>query len=250
MRLCGAISSLSLDVSPLNLVSYLVFKALLQQCRWIFAYCSLSKLVRIYYVASVSEKNDRRTCSQQKLVYWRVIYSQNSKEMFEESIDSVTKDLLRLKKKKIPANQRIIQPLFITSRRFVSLAKRSSSSGKRWACDISACWNRCVECLLVLWVSKTLWNRHRKNTIFFGCNTSTIESPLLVLIFSFLRWRKRKNWSFVRISLKHVAWVDLSFPKDFRGQKRCPRVYNFSLTWFLELKKKMRLGGFEKYIYV
>ena len=129
-----------------------------------------------------------------KLVYWRVIYSQNSKEMFEESIDSVTKDLLRLKKKKIPANQRIIQPLFITSRRFVSLAKRSSSSGKRWACDISACWNRCVECLLVLWVSKALWNRHRKNTIFFGCNTSTIESPLLVLIFSFLRWRKRKKF--------------------------------------------------------
>ena len=123
-----------------------------------------------------------------------VIYSQNSKEMFEESIDSVTKDLLRLKKKKIPANQRIIQPLFITSRRFVSLAKRSSSSGKRWACDISACWNRCVECLLVLWVSKALWNRHRKNTIFFGFNTSTIESPLLVLIFSFLRWRKRKKF--------------------------------------------------------
>ena len=56
LRLCGAISSLSLDVSPLNLVSYLVFKALLQQCRWIFAYCSLSKLVRIYYAASVSEK--------------------------------------------------------------------------------------------------------------------------------------------------------------------------------------------------
>ena len=111
-------------------------------------------------------KNDRRSCSQQKLIYWRVICSQNIKEMFEESIDSVTKDLLRLKKKKIPANQRIIQPLFITSRHFVSLAKRSSSSGKRWACDISACWNRCVECLLVLWVSKALWNRHRKNTIF------------------------------------------------------------------------------------
>ena len=98
LRLCGAISSLSLDVSPLNLVSYLVFKALLQQCRWIFAYCYLSKLVRIYYAASVSEKNDRTTCSQQELIYWRVIYSQ----MFEESIDSVTKDLLRLKQKKNP----------------------------------------------------------------------------------------------------------------------------------------------------
>ena len=102
LRLCGAISSLSLDVSPLNLVSYLVFKALLQQCRWIFAYCSLSKLVRINYAASVSEKNDRRTCSQQKLIYWRVIYSQNIREMFEESIDIVTKDFLRLKQKKNP----------------------------------------------------------------------------------------------------------------------------------------------------
>ena len=68
--------------------------------------------------------------------------------------------------KKIPANQRIIQPLFITSRRFVSLAKRSFS-GKRWACDISACWNRCVKCHLVLWVSKALRTKHRKNTIFY-----------------------------------------------------------------------------------
>ena len=194
LRLCGAISSLSLDVSPLNLVSYLVFKALLQQCRWIFAYCYLSKLVRIYYTASVSEKNDRTTCSQQELIYWRVIYSQNIKKCLRKASIVLQKTCCDWSKKKIPANQRIIQPLFITSRRFVSLAKRSSSSGKRWACDISACWNRCVECLLVLWVSKALWNRHRKNTIFFGCNTSTIESPLLVLIFSFLRWRKRKKF--------------------------------------------------------
>ena len=36
-RLCIAISSLSLDVSPLNLVSYLTLKAFFQQWQWIFA---------------------------------------------------------------------------------------------------------------------------------------------------------------------------------------------------------------------
>ena len=36
-RLCIAISSLSLDVSPLNLESYLTLKAFFQQWRWIFA---------------------------------------------------------------------------------------------------------------------------------------------------------------------------------------------------------------------
>ena len=36
-RLCIAISSLSLDVSPLNFVSYLTLKAFSQQWRWIFA---------------------------------------------------------------------------------------------------------------------------------------------------------------------------------------------------------------------
>ena len=61
---------------------------------------------------------------------------------------------------------------------------------------------------------------------------------------------KKEEKNFVRISLKHLAWVELSLPKDFRVQKRCPGVCNFSFTWFLELKKKMRLGGFEKYIYV
>ena len=100
LRLCGAISSFSLDVSPLNLVSYLIFKALLQPCRWIFAYWSLSKLVRIYDAASGNEKNDRITCSLRETHDWRVIYSQNIQEMFEEGIDIVTKDLLRLKQKK------------------------------------------------------------------------------------------------------------------------------------------------------
>ena len=100
LRLCGAISSLSLDVSPLNLVSYLVFKALLQQCRWIFAYCYLSKLVRIYYAASVSEKNSRTTCSQQELIYWRVIYSQNIKKCLRKASIVLQKTCCDWSKKK------------------------------------------------------------------------------------------------------------------------------------------------------
>ena len=40
-RLCGLISSLSLDLSPLNLVSYLILKFSFRQCRWLFAYCAL-----------------------------------------------------------------------------------------------------------------------------------------------------------------------------------------------------------------
>ena len=40
-RVCGAISSLSLDLSPLNLASYLILKLFFRQCRWLFAYSSL-----------------------------------------------------------------------------------------------------------------------------------------------------------------------------------------------------------------
>ena len=43
-RFCGAISSPTLDVIPLNSVSYLIFRPSFQECRWIFAYCSLTKV--------------------------------------------------------------------------------------------------------------------------------------------------------------------------------------------------------------
>ena len=36
--------SLSLDISPLNLVSYLTLRCSLYQCQWIFAYCCLPKV--------------------------------------------------------------------------------------------------------------------------------------------------------------------------------------------------------------
>ena len=44
-QLCGAISSLAINVSPSNLVSFLILRPSFQQCQWIFANWSWKSLL-------------------------------------------------------------------------------------------------------------------------------------------------------------------------------------------------------------
>ena len=53
LRLCWAISSLSLDASPFNLVSCLILRPSFQQCKWILLIFQKKNRGRVYYLKNI-----------------------------------------------------------------------------------------------------------------------------------------------------------------------------------------------------